>query len=166
MCVYVYAYIYVCVCVYIYIYIYTRGIQSHSAPTSQVISRAVALRAPTLGFPCSDTESLAPLGHEEGAPLFDCLLLKPLTTVGDLYECCKREMLCAGDLVRAEARRVDGPADGAVVVRRDDVVALKGAIVRVQTRRASWQTKGGESEQQEGGLAKPEKISGRRRQAG
>lgn len=137
-----------------------------STGTLHVISRAVGLRPPTLAFPCSDIATLAPLGREDGPPLYDCLQLKPLTTVGDLYECCKREMLCAGDLVRAELMQVGGTPSAAAVVRRDETVASRGAIVRIQTRRASWQHKGVVNESELQVRAKQDKITGRRRQAG
>lgn len=138
-----------------------------STGTLEVISRAISLRPPTLVFPVADMATLTSLGREDGHLLYDCLQLKPLTTVGDLYECCKREMLCAGDLVRAEARKVDSASASASVARRDDIVASHGAIVRIQTRRASWQHKVGVivADSDVFQRAKPEKISGRRRQA-
>ena len=61
----------------------------------------------SLRLPSSDLATLASLGRGAGAArLFDCLLLRPLSTVADLCEAVRREGLCAGDLVRAEARGV------------------------------------------------------------
>jgi ribosome-binding ATPase YchF (GTP1/OBG family)/predicted esterase len=137
-----------------------------STGTLEVISRAVGLRPPTLAFPCSDLTSLAPLGRDAGPPLFDCLQLKPLTTIGDLYDCCKREALCAGDLVRAEVMHVGGTTAGAAVVRRDETVTSRGAVVRIQTRRASWQHKAVATDAELQERAREEKITGRRRRAG
>ena len=129
-----------------------------------VLSAAVALRPPTLAFPSSDLATLASLGRgADAARLFDCLLLRPLSTVADLCEAVRREGLCAGDLVRAEARGVFTPE--VAVVRRDDVVAAKGPVVRLQTRRAAWQGRAEAAEQAEE-HQRGTKACGRRRQTG
>lgn len=67
--------------------------------------------------------------------------------------------------MRAEARAV-GAAQGSaapIVVRRDDTVSAAGAILRIQTRRASWQRQsqlGGEAAAMDQPRAKPDKNAG------
>lgn len=133
----------------------------------EVISTAVLQRAPTIIFPVANTNTLAPLAaapaHASSSAvriqLRDALLLKPLSTVGDVFEACKRlsPPLVAGDFVRAEARPaaawtrslVEDSATAAIAVgaasrplpiRKDDVVSSACAILRIQSNRKShWQ---------------------------
>ena len=96
--------------------------------------------------------------------------MRPLSTVGDAYTACKRIGLCSGDFVRAEGRAVaavsgDGGSRGngehgrgisddggrAAVpfptdskpptpVKKDDVLTVGCAILRLQTtRKSQWQ---------------------------
>ena len=126
--------------------------------TLDALSAAVLLRPPTLAFPVASLSTLEPLrappdaaapasgaAGASAAPLLDCVLLKPCTTVGDLVEACKRASppLLSGDFVRAEgraARPADEQAAKGLPVRKDAVVKAAVAIMRLQTnRRSQWQ---------------------------
>ncbi|KAL1527869.1 hypothetical protein AB1Y20_009245 [Prymnesium parvum] len=138
-----------------------------------VLSAAVALRPPTIVFPVASTLTLAPLGaapappHSaagaSASPLRDALVLKPLATVGDAFEACKRlsPPLLAGEFVRAEARqvsswqeesteqKVQAAAPRPVLVRREELATSKGAILRIQTnRKPQWQAQFNRDRQQ------------------
>ena len=134
----------------------------------------MALRPPTVVFPVASTTTLAPLAappaHGSGGAakagggdavrplqLRDALLLKPMSTVGDAFDVCKRcsPPLLSGDFVRAEARAVSawherlhedeaqGIAARPVPVRREDLAGSAGAILRIQSNRKSqWQQQG------------------------
>ena len=85
--------------------------------------------------------------------LYTALLLKPLSTVGDAFEVCKRRSppLLAGDFVRAEARAAagwepSGAAEAAMEVmrplpvRKEEPLSPATAILRIQSNRKShWQ---------------------------
>ena len=116
----------------------------------EVISAAVATRPPTLVLPVAEMGTLASLG-DANSTLRDCLLLKPLSTVCEAFSCAKRAGLCAGDLVRAEARPVESwqaaerassvGGHGSIlaprVVKRDERVSNIGwaVVLRIQTNR-------------------------------
>ena len=79
----------------------------------EVLSACVALRPPVLCFPVANLVDLAPLTPQGGgipqggtsgggveAPLRDCLQMRPLSSVGDVFLAAKRTHppLCAADL--------------------------------------------------------------------
>lgn len=137
------------------------------------LSSCVALRPPTLCFPCANLQSLTPLTSTPlapasvagvpssapcaalaaptapgtsippaaEAPLRDCLLLRPMSTVGDAFSACKRLQLVSGDFVRAEGRAIADPqtATGPLArpVKKEDVLGPSCAILRLQATRKS-----------------------------
>ena len=79
----------------------------------EVLSACVALRPPVLCFPVANLVDLAPLTPQGGgiphggtsgggveAPLRDCLQMRPLSSVGDVFLAAKRTHppLCAAEL--------------------------------------------------------------------
>lgn len=119
----------------------------------RTISAAVMLRPPILCFPVSDLSTEMPVGWTTGASatpgdeaehrLVDCLLLKPGSTVEDVYEALKRGELpqgrVAGDFVRAEARSLDMTARKRQI-GRDTVIDESNCVIKIQTNRKSvWQ---------------------------
>ena len=139
-----------------------------SSGVLEVISQCVALRPPALCFPVASLTTLAPLGMGAavaaepgvtaaardkgpsggvGAPLRDCLPLRPLSTVGDAFLACKRAQLTSGDFVRAEGRPVHLEAAAAAAgpaavrtMRKEEVLGASCAILRLQsTRKSHWQ---------------------------
>jgi ribosome-binding ATPase YchF (GTP1/OBG family) len=111
----------------------------------EVISRCVALRPPTLCYPVSHLGTLAPLtvgggvGGSAPPPLRDCILLKPLSTVGDCFFACKRLQLSSGDFVRAEGRAAASEVDLSALL--DDRVGGSGGVSH--TRAAASAATGG-----------------------
>lgn len=128
----------------------------------EAISAAVGQRPPTIVFPVDSTVTLAPLAGpashaDDGTAvrLHTALLLKPLSTVADVFEVCKRRSppLLAGDFVRAEARAAEGweppagasaaeaaPAARPTPVRKEEAISRANAILRIQCNRKShWQ---------------------------
>ena len=140
----------------------------------EVISECVKMRPPSLVYPVSHLGTLAPLTTGAGLteamaaaalegttssattaaapPLRDCLQMRPLSTVGDVYTACKRLNLCSGDFVRAEGKPAvaaaaaagggaggGGGGDGRPC-KKDEVVHSGVAVLRVQcTRKSQWQ---------------------------
>ena len=147
------------------------GAVAVSSNVLDAISRCVALRPPTLCFPCAALHSLTPLTRGaagEAPPLRDCLQLRPRSTVGDAFAACKRSQLCSGDFVRAEGRAAASVSEHEVFrdaqeavapatagsggggtnhhqprpLRKDDVVGVASALLRLQsTRKSQWQQK-------------------------
>ena len=133
----------------------------------EVISECVKMRPPSLVYPVSHLGTLAPLTTGAGLteamataalegttsattaaapPLRDCLQMRPLSTVGDVYTACKRLNLCSGDFVRAEgkpavvAAAVGGGGGDGRPCKKDEVVHSGVAVLRVQcTRKSQWQ---------------------------
>jgi hypothetical protein len=75
--------------------------------------------------------------------LRDCILLKPGSTVGDVFDALKRgalaHVLLQGDFVRAEGRGLD-PASRKRQLGREAVVGEACCVLRIQTnRKALWQ---------------------------
>ena len=75
----------------------------------EALRQAVKLKEPVYAFPvqCLDTfHSLGKQSHNDCKVLHDCLLLKPGTTVDELYKvmCHYPTNLLTGDFVRAEVR--------------------------------------------------------------
>eukprot|EP00873_Tetraselmis_striata_P034076 jgi/Tetstr1/454340/TSEL_004018.t1 len=132
-----------------------------STGVQAALSAAVSLRPPALAFPVASLDSCAALpvraqtsplvsGHDGGgqqssgkdAPggvggqpvLRDCVLLKPGSTVGELYETLKKPPYCllAGEYVRAEARMEGGRRH---VVRKDDPISPSASVLQIMCNR-------------------------------
>jgi ribosome-binding ATPase YchF (GTP1/OBG family) len=116
------------------------------------LSAAVWLRAPVLCYPVSDLDSEAPLGWTAGkglegakpAPLRDCLLFKPGSTVGDVFDALRKGALghasLQGEFVRAEGRGVDKARSRRRQVGRDTILDETCCVLRIQTnRKVLWQ---------------------------
>jgi hypothetical protein len=132
----------------------------------EVISAAVSLRPPVYCFPVADLESELPIGWSSKAQVLpqtsvttagvddyqlatsnpklrDCIMMKPGSTVGDVYEALRRDALShailSGDFVRAEGKDV-GTAAKKRQLGRDAVLDECCAVLRIQTnRKAVWQ---------------------------
>mmetsp|Transcript_10274 Transcript_10274/g.29311 ORF Transcript_10274/g.29311 Transcript_10274/m.29311 type:complete len:270 (-) Transcript_10274:98-907(-) len=153
------------------------------------LTAAITLKEPTLVFPVSDFNTLAPMsgmhqpaigspslpspgmiacieasggcppslwnpsterysteasnkrGGGDKSPLRDALLLKPRSTVEDVFLTLKRMGALSGDFVRAEA--CSGVLDGArkpKPIPKHDRIGRHNRIIRIQTtKRAQWQ---------------------------
>jgi ribosome-binding ATPase YchF (GTP1/OBG family) len=105
------------------------------------LSRALALRMPSVAFPVADLATKLSLVPFVGASLpqgklRDCILLRPGATVGDLCEVLKRNpyQLLAGEYVHAEALDRSGTRHTA---HKDQAVDDTNSIVCISmTRRA------------------------------
>ena len=125
----------------------------------RAISAAVMLRPPVLCFPVSDLATELPIGSNavdtgaggssgiivgtSGSRLSDCILLKPGSTVEDVYLALKRGELphirLSGDFVRAEGKSLDVSSRHRQL-GRDVVLDENNCIIRIQTNRKSvWQ---------------------------
>ena len=124
------------------------------------VSSAVRLRPPVLCYPVADLDSEAPIVWQQshnhnnhssnnhnnsnemnGTPrLRDCILLKPGSTVGDVYTALKRgvipTIILQGELVRAEGRSLDRSSRRRQV-GRDTVITADICVLRIQTNRKS-----------------------------
>lgn len=126
------------------------------------LSSAVSLRPPTYVYPVSCLETMAPVAwkstsssmassdiHRENSiisvqtpRLRDCLLFKPGSSVGDVFEALKRGALphaiVQGEFVRAEARSLTDSTKKQL--GRDTVIDETNCVIRIQTNRKSvWQ---------------------------
>ena len=133
----------------------------------QAISAAVALRPPTLVYPVSDLDSEAGIVDLSFSPtealilpdatsaslsrtslqhqrLPDCIIMKPSSTVLDLFEALKHggalgEFRLSGEFVRAEARGLD-EGSRRRVVGRECALGPDLAIIKISTnRKRVWQ---------------------------
>ena len=123
------------------------------------LTSAVSMRSPIYVYPVSDLDSLAPIGSRardstaSAARLQDCLLVKPGSTVGDVFAALKAGA-CAhtrlsGELVRcsAMAHLSDSEKDTSQLQSARKVVQLgrdsqlnENTILHIQTNRKSvWQ---------------------------
>lgn len=117
------------------------------------ISAAVMLRPPVLCFPVSDLATEMPVGWHAGvslasdqradSSLIDCILLKPGSTVEDVYDALKRGELShahiSGDFVRAEGRSIN-PNSRKKQLGREVIIDESNCVIKVQTNRKSvWQ---------------------------
>ena len=99
------------------------------------LSQCVALRPPTLVFPCASLQTLALLTRcspqaDDGAPVSHCLQMWPRSTVGDAFAVCKRQQLCSGDFAPARGGHLGGqPSDRG-----------RGVVERPQPRRCARMT--------------------------
>lgn len=70
--------------------------------------------------------------------LRDCLIMKPNSTVEDVYESLKRLGALGGEFVRAEA--VQNIGDKPKLVKKDEVVGVHNRIIKIMTtKRREWQ---------------------------
>jgi len=76
---------------------------NHGTGVLRTINRAVSLREPLLVYPVSSAKSCRSVTSDDDL-LFDCLLMRPGSTVEDLYNVLKRLSLLKGDYVRGETR--------------------------------------------------------------
>jgi hypothetical protein len=128
----------------------------------KALSAAVSLRPPIYCYPVSDLDTEAPVGWTSGKGLTltqydgsgssssvasyalrDCLLFKPGSTVGDVYDALRKgalpHVLVHGEFVRAEGRGLDRGGKK-IQVGRDTVIDETCCVLRIQTNRKSvWQ---------------------------
>lgn len=147
----------------------------------EAVSAAVALKQPVYCYPVSDLDTEAPIGWTSSMGLAnstnngnsdmskglnkktdiiprlkDCLLLRPGSTVGDVFDALKRgalpHIIIQGEFVRAEGKGLaycfnsDGincgssSLNGKRQVGRDVVIDHTCCVIRIQTnRKAVWQ---------------------------
>ena len=131
-------------------------VSARDDPTSvrRAVAAAVALKPPTLGFPvaCLDAGTAFAASPElEGAgagflekkkaALRECVLLKPGSTVEDLFAEARRMGACGnGELVRSETS--DGAGRRRTLRRDEPVAAIPGGVVKFYVnRKVKWQGK-------------------------
>ena len=106
----------------------------------RALSQAVNLRSPTFAFPvnCLDTyQSISVKTNEKPQILRDCIVLKPGTTVGKLFNVMLYPpvSLLAGEYVRAEGVDSSGAKK---VLHKNDLVNESNQIVKIMsTKKAS-----------------------------
>lgn len=110
----------------------------------QALSQAVSLRSPVYAFPvsCLDTcQSIRVLTNEKSQTLRDCIVLKPGTTVGKLFDIMLYPpvSLLAGEYVRAEGVNSKGVKN--VLHKQDLVNESNGIIKMMSTKKASSSAK-------------------------
>jgi hypothetical protein len=113
----------------------------------EALSAAVALRPPVLCFPVSDLDTEAPVAWSNtnaiSCPrLRDCILLKPLSSVHDVFDGLKRGALphirMQGDFIRAEAKSID--SNKKKQLGRESIIDETVCIMRIYSNRKSvWQ---------------------------
>lgn len=110
----------------------------------RALSQAVSLRSPVYAFPvnCLDTcQSISVVTNEKPQLLRDCIVLKPGTTVGKLFNIMLYPpvSLLAGEYVRAEGVNSNGVKN---VLHKHDLVNESNQIVKIMsTKKASSSTK-------------------------
>lgn len=110
----------------------------------QALSQAVSLRSPVYAFPvsCLDTcQSIRVLTNEKSQTLRDCIVLKPGTTVGKLFDIMLYPpvSLLAGEYVRAEGVNSKGVKN---VLHKQDLVNESNGIIKIMsTKKASSSAK-------------------------
>ena len=110
----------------------------------QALSQAVRLRSPVYAFPvsCLDTcQSISINTNEKPQVLRDCIVLKPGTTTGKLFDIMLYPpvSLLAGEYVRAEGVNSKGVKH---VLHKHDVMNESNQIVKIMsTKKASSSTK-------------------------
>lgn len=110
----------------------------------QALSQAVKLRRPTYAFPvsCLDTcQSINVKTNEKHQILRDCILLKPGTSVGKLFDIMLYPpvSLLGGEYVRAEAIHSSGEKK---VLHKNDLINDSNQIVKfMSTKKASTPAK-------------------------
>lgn len=110
----------------------------------QALSQAVRLRSPVYAFPvsCLDTcQSINVITNDKPQILRDCIVLKPGTTIGKLFDIMLYPpvSLLAGEYVRAEGINSKGVKN---VLHKHDAVTEFSQIVKIMsTKKASSSTK-------------------------
>lgn len=110
----------------------------------RALSEAVSLRSPTYAFPvsCLDTcQSISVKANEKPQILRDCVVLKPGTTVGKLFDIMLYPpvSLLAGEYVRAEGVDFNGTKK---VLHKKDLINDSNQIVKIMsTKKASYSAK-------------------------
>ena len=94
--------------------------QNHGTGVLRTISNAVSLRAPVCVYPVSSVKTCKSSETLRDDVLFDCELMRPGSTVEDLYKVLKNRHVLKGDYVRAECR--DGVGDVRPVRKTDRIV--------------------------------------------
>ena len=97
----------------------------------------------------SGISSVGNMSGTSGSPhhipkLRDCIMLKPGSTVSDVYDALKRgalpHVMVHGDFVRAEGKGLDPSLHKKRQLGRDTVIDDSCSILRIQTnRKAVWQ---------------------------
>ena len=132
-------------------------VSARDDPTSvrRAVAAAVALKPPTLGFPvdCLDAGTAFAASPEKAegagagflgkkkAALRECVLLKPGSTVLELFAEARRVSACGnGELVRSETS--DGAGRRRTLRRDEPVAAIPGGVVKFYVnRKVKWQGK-------------------------
>ena len=132
-------------------------VSARDDPTSvrRAVAAAVALKPPTLGFPvdCLDAGTAFAASPEKAegagagflekkkAALRECVLLKPGSTVLELFAEARRVGACGnGELVRSETS--DGAGRRRTLRRDEPVAAIPGGVVKFYVnRKVKWQGK-------------------------
>ncbi len=110
----------------------------------RALSQAVSLRSPVYAFPvsCLDTcQSISIVTNEKHQVLRDCIVLKPGTTVGKLFDIMLYPpvSLLAGEYVRAEGINSNGVKN---VLHKHDLVNESNQIIKIMsTKKASSSAK-------------------------
>lgn len=110
----------------------------------RALSQAVNLRSPTYAFPvnCLDTyQSISVKATVEPPILSDCIVLKPGTTVGTLFNimCYLPVPLLAGEYVRAEGVDSDRAKK---VLHKNELISKSNQILKIMsTKKAATNTK-------------------------
>ena len=110
----------------------------------ETLLTAFEMNAPVLVYPVSSLDTEAPIAGTATEPLRDVVLLKPQTTIYDLFEALKRgaidRVLLSGEFVRAEGRGIDKKSRR-LQVSRDSLVGDSLCVVNIMTNRKSiWQS--------------------------
>ena len=106
----------------------------------RALSQAVSLRSPVYAFPvsCLDTcQSISVVTNEKPQTLRDCIVLKPGTTAGKLFDIMLYPpvSLLAGEYVRAEGVNSKGVKN---VLHKHDLVNESNQIIKIMsTKKAS-----------------------------
>ncbi|XP_071129195.1 uncharacterized protein [Mytilus edulis] len=105
----------------------------------EALRLAVKLKEPVYSYPvhCLDTfHSIGKHSHNDSKVLLDCLLLKPRTTVEELYNVMMYYPLqmLTGDFVRAEACDENQKKRP---VKKDEVISKSNNIIRIMTTKRS-----------------------------
>eukprot|EP00730_Choanoeca_flexa_P002863 TRINITY_DN11210_c0_g1_i3.p1 TRINITY_DN11210_c0_g1~~TRINITY_DN11210_c0_g1_i3.p1 ORF type:complete len:868 (+),score=173.75 TRINITY_DN11210_c0_g1_i3:92-2695(+) len=120
-----------------------------STGVNETIKMAVELAPPLLVYPTTSLDSCEslPFGSRPDV-LSDCLLMKPGSTIFDVFKVLSRPPLAMldGEFVRAEGRDPNDGDGKAKILRKSDVL-LDGCVVKIMTnKRHKWQHKAREGQ--------------------
>ena len=116
-----------------------------STGVARAINAAIALAQPLLVYPVVDLATCASLplsDSSRGEVLAHCLLMKPGSSVHDVYTVLKRPpfQVLSGDYVRGECLDCNKEPATTRPLRKTEVLTAETAVVKVMTNRKShWQ---------------------------